>query len=91
MEKLECPNCHQQAISMWQKMCLGPGRAIPCPQCGSRLSVPYWAMLAVIPFAIGFIAAQLVGSAAVGVVLVVLGFLVMAWIHYQFVPLIVKK
>jgi hypothetical protein len=47
-------------------------------------------MLAIIPFAIGGIAAQLVNSFAVGAVLVAVGVLAMAWIHYQFVPLITK-
>ena len=87
---LECPNCHQKAIAVWRKMCLGPGRAISCPNCGSRLSVPWLAMLAVFPFAFGFIAAQLVASFAVAAVVFVVGALVMGWIHYQFVPLIVK-
>ena len=90
MERLECPNCHQPAISVWSKMFLGPARTIPCPSCKSRLSVPWLATLAVIPFLIGLIAAQLVGSFAVAAVLLVAGALAMAWIHYQFVPLIMK-
>jgi len=47
-------------------------------------------MLAAIPFGLGLVAAQLVGSFAVAAALVIAGSLVMAWIHYKLVPLIVK-
>jgi hypothetical protein len=47
-------------------------------------------MLAVIPFLIAIIAAGMVGSSALKVVLVIVGFLAICWIHYKFVPLIVK-
>jgi hypothetical protein len=87
---LECPSCHQATIPVWRKLFLGPATSAACPSCGSRISVPYWAMLAAIPFAAGFVAAQVVGSFAVAAGLVIAGSLVMAWIHYKFVPLIVK-
>ena len=90
MEKLECPNCHQKTIPVWRKMCLGPATRAACPNCGSPVSVPRSAMLGVIPFAVAFVAAQLVGSLVVGAVLVAVGILTMFWIHYKFVPLIVK-
>jgi hypothetical protein len=47
-------------------------------------------MLAVIPFLMAIIAAGMVGSFALKVVLVIVGFLTMCGIHYKFVPLIVK-
>ena len=90
MEDLECPNCHHRTISLWRKMVLGPARAIECSNCGSRISVPYLAMLASIPFLLALVAAQLLGSLAIGAVLVITGILAMSWIHYKFVPLIVK-
>jgi hypothetical protein len=72
-------------------MFLGPSRSVTCPRCGSRISVPYAAMLAAaIPCLIAIIASGMVGSFALKVVLVVVGFLAMFWIQYKFVPLIVK-
>jgi prepilin signal peptidase PulO-like enzyme (type II secretory pathway) len=87
---LECPNCHQKTISLWRKMFLGPARSATCPSCGSRISVPFAAMLAVIPFLIAIIAAGMVGSGTLAAVVLVAGFLTMSWIHYKFIPLIVK-
>jgi len=91
MANLECPNCHQQTIPLWRKMFLGPAASVKCTNCGSRISVPYSAMLAVAPFAIAIAAAQVVGSIAIAGTVLVIGALVMCWIHYQFVPLIVKE
>jgi hypothetical protein len=48
-------------------------------------------MLTVIPFLIAIVAAQFVGPTAIAAVVLVIGALVMGWLHYQFVPLIVKK
>jgi hypothetical protein len=91
MENRECPNCHQQAIPLWRKMCLGPATSAACANCGTRVSVPYSAMLAVIPFLIAIVAAQFVGSIVLAGALLIVAALVMCWIHYKFVPLIVKK
>ena len=78
-------------MALWRKMCLGPATAATCQNCGTRLSVPYTSMLAVIPFLIAIVAAQILGSTVTAVVVLVIGALVMSWLHYQFVPLIVKK
>jgi hypothetical protein len=34
-----CPQCHQQAISVNQKLWLGPARSVACRHCGARLTV----------------------------------------------------
>ena len=91
MGTLECPACHQPAIPLWRKMCLGPATSAKCPNCGARYSVPYSAMLAVIPFLIAIVAAQVVRPVALAAVLVVAGGLVMSWIYWKFVPLIAKQ
>jgi ribosomal protein S27E len=90
MDDLECPNCHQKTIPLWRKMFLGPATSVKCAKCGARVSVPYSAMLAVIPFLIAIVAAQFVGSIVLAGALLVVAVLVMCWIHYKFVPLIVK-
>ena len=90
MEKLECPSCHHKTVPVWRKMFLGPATWATCPSCGSRYSVPWSAMLAAIPFLIAIFAAQAIGSLAVAAGLLVVGALLMTWIHYQFIPLIAK-
>jgi len=90
MENLECPSCRQMTVPLWRKMCLGPATGTACSNCGSRVSVPWSAMLSAIPFMIALLAAQLVGSFALGEVVLIVGAVGMFWIHYKFVPLIVK-
>ena len=90
MEKLECPKCHQKTIPLWRKMCLGPASRVTCSSCGAHVSVPISSMIAVVPFLIAMVAAQAVGSIEVSAVVLVVGVVAMCWIHYQFVPLIVK-
>jgi hypothetical protein len=90
MAPLDCPSCHQPAIPLWRKMCLGPATSAKCPNCGARYSVPYSSMLAIIPFLIAAVAAQVVGSIVVAAVLVIVGAAVMSWIYWKFVPLIAK-
>ena len=90
MDNLECPSCHQKSVPVWRKLCLGPAVPTTCANCGSRIGVPWVSMLEIIPLLIAFVAAQVIGSLAVGAVIVVVGMLTMAWIHYKFVPLVVK-
>ena len=47
-------------------------------------------MAAVIPFVIALAAARAVGSFGVAAIVLVAGVLAMFWIHYKYVPLIVK-
>jgi prepilin signal peptidase PulO-like enzyme (type II secretory pathway) len=90
VDDLECPKCHQKTIPLWRKMCLGPATGTTCAKCGSKVSVPYSSMIALVPFLIAIVAAQMIGSLAVAAFLVIGGVLAMCWFHYKFVPLIVK-
>ncbi len=40
-QNLKCPNCGSRSITYWQKQFLGPGRTIPCRECGARISVSW--------------------------------------------------
>ena len=77
-------------MPLWRKLFLGPATSAACQNCGTRVSVPYSSMLTAVPFLIAVTAVQFVGSVPLAVVLVVIAALVMGWLHYQFVPLIVK-
>jgi len=90
VDDLECPNCHEKTIPVWRKMFVGPATGIACAKCGSKVSVPYWSMIALVPFLIAIVATEKVGSLAVAAFLLIGGILFMSWFHYKFVPLIVK-
>ena len=45
----QCPACGEVALSVGQKLFLGPGRTKPCRHCDARVSVSFkatWAMMA---------------------------------------------
>ncbi len=45
----ECPSCNHEAMGMLKKMTLGPARTVRCKNCNTKLSVPYWTMIIVLP------------------------------------------
>ena len=46
----KCPHCGENALSVWQKIKLGPAAEAECRECGSRFSVPYWSAALTLPF-----------------------------------------
>ena len=46
----KCPHCGKEALSLWQKIKMGPAAEAQCRECGSRFSVPYWSALFTLPF-----------------------------------------
>ena len=52
-----CPYCQQPAISFWRKCILGPETAVPCSSCGKKVGVPWAAVLAAVPIALGIVGA----------------------------------
>lgn len=40
-----CPHCQQPAISVLEKLCLGPALTVTCAGCEQRFSVPWRSML----------------------------------------------
>ena len=69
-----CPYCHDRAMSFWRKCVIGPDAAVACASCGREVTVPWLAVLAAVPVALGLVAAVrlpmpfAVGGAAAGIV-----------------------
>jgi hypothetical protein len=82
-----CPYCGEQAMPVYKKAFLGPGRAVPCDNCERPVSVnargTYAAMLPVI--------ALLIGGAVLGMentlLLLLVGAAIAIPLHVLFVPL----
>jgi len=54
---MSCPYCHRRAIPLWRKCVLGPDTPIACAACGKAVGVPWIAVAAAIPIALGIVAA----------------------------------
>ena len=39
MTAFTCPHCGQRGITVWRKLVLGWGRAVPCQYCGLKITV----------------------------------------------------
>ena len=87
MSKLNCPHCGKPAISVMRKMWLGPAGRATCKACGKKVSVPYMAMLAVLPVVPAIFGSALVEPFALKAALWIGGFVAMAVIHMRWVPL----
>ncbi|HSD38844.1 MAG TPA: hypothetical protein VLC92_15135 [Rhodocyclaceae bacterium] len=87
MSGYTCPHCSKRAISFLRKSYLGPATSATCQHCGNKVSVPFSAMLAVIPFVAGILGSSVIGLVAGKYFVVALGFVVMAYVHHRYVPL----
>ena len=90
MQSYLCPNCGKSGVSFWRKQCLGPAGSTNCKSCGAKLSVPYSAIFAIIPFLAAIVIGQYLKSPYLVAAVVLCGISAMAYIHHKFVPLIKK-
>lgn len=104
MHKHKCPNGGYPAVTVWQKLRLGPLKKIRCKSCGAFISVPWLKSLMIIglgtwtPLFSGLLALGLVpknSGAVVAIVILafgaVLGTLLFFWLYDRYVPLAVKR
>jgi hypothetical protein len=54
---MACPYCGQNAMTLWRKCILSPDTAVACASCGKKVGVPWGAITAAVPVALGIIAA----------------------------------
>jgi DNA-directed RNA polymerase subunit RPC12/RpoP len=54
---MTCPYCGHLAMPLWRKCTLGPETALACSNCGKKVSVPWVAVIAATPIALGIVAA----------------------------------
>ena len=88
--KLACPNCHANTISGLRKLCLGPATYATCSACGAHVSVPVASLFATAPFIAAVLLTMWSGSILISAAALIAGFLAMAFLHIQYVPLVTK-
>lgn len=97
----ECPICHKLGISFWRKLCLGPALPTTCSQCGKKVGVPYYSLVASVPFVISLIylymfkvdlSSQYIFKVDIALGAALMGsFMFYVVMHLKFVPLISQK
>ncbi len=87
MKKLECPHCREPGIPWGRKLTLGPAVSTRCKVCDKKVSVPWAAILAIVPFVLAIVAWEVLDSMALWGGLLLAGFAVSCFIHMYWVPL----
>jgi len=103
MHALQCPACGKQCLSSSRKLFLAPARSISCASCGARVSVTWFASMALIALqscvmvVTGVLALMLASpfsSLYTPIVIFALGSAVgtapFLWAYVRFVPLVVR-
>lgn len=90
-KKLSCPSCGALSIPAFRKFRIGPLTYTRCPSCNAKISVPWLALLAVMPFVGAILLAPHLPSFWLAGTAIVSGFALYAVIHQRYVPLITKK
>jgi hypothetical protein len=90
VQSLECPHCHETAVSPLRKIFLGPGRSVACRACGGKVSVPLSGMWVIIPIVVAVFLASGIKSSVVSYAVVIVGVAVSCFLHYRYLPLIAK-
>jgi len=54
---LTCPYCKQRAMTLFRKCILSPDSVVACASCGKKVGVPWPAIGAAVPVALGIVAA----------------------------------
>lgn len=83
-----CPSCGRPAMSLLRKAGLGPGRRIPCQQCGKPVTTHWIGVLAAIPAFLGGLVALKSESVLLGGAAIAGGVLAMAVLQTFLVPLV---
>jgi hypothetical protein len=54
---LTCPYCQQPAMTLFRKCILRPDSVVACASCGRTVGIPWLAIVAAAPVALGIVAA----------------------------------
>lgn len=84
---LDCRHCGKPGITLTRKIWLGPAARATCRTCGKKVSVPYTAMLAHVPFGVAILLSPVAEPFWAKVAVLVVGFTVMSVVHMRWVPL----
>lgn len=69
-------------------MWLGPAIPATCRACGQKIGVPYSSVWTLVPFLIAIGVAAFAPSVELKILLLFVGFVMMSFCHWRFVPLI---
>jgi len=90
-KKLSCPSCGALSIPAFRKFRIGPLTYTRCTACNAKISVPWFAVFAGLPFVGAILLAPHLLSFWLAGTAIVSGFVLYAVIHQRYVPLITKK
>ena len=82
-----CPYCNHPAMSIWRKCILGPEMAVRCSSCKRKVGVPWLAVVAAVPIALG-VAGAVRLSAPWSIVSLAVGILAYVVLQQFVVPLV---
>jgi len=82
-----CPYCNHPAMSIWRKCILGPEMAVLCLSCKRKVGVPWLAVVAAVPIALGVVGAVRL-SAPWSIVSLAVGILAYVVLQQFVVPLV---
>jgi len=85
----DCPHCGESAVTVMQKVFLGPGVSVACRSCGKTVKITYPSWLkAALPGAALMVAALFFDSELLVYGLSLVGLGLMIGLHLQWVPLV---
>jgi len=82
-----CPYCNHPAMSIWRKCILAPEMAVRCSSCKRKVGVPWLAVAAAVPIALGVVGAVRL-SAPWSIVSLAVGILAYVVLQQFVVPLV---
>ena len=88
MRNLECPHCHKHKVPVFTKLFLGPGRAIACPECGGKMSVPASGIWVIIPAVVAAIAGMRMETTNMSIAVFCLGLAITGFLHCRYLPMV---
>jgi Oxygen-sensitive ribonucleoside-triphosphate reductase len=85
---MKCPNCGNDTISIWQRLCIAPAHPVKCKVCGKKIAVlGLHAFLSLLPFTILFSVGISLNNKILHFLLPALGIVITLVIHIFFTPL----
>lgn len=88
---LECPNCHEKTIPKSKRFWIGPIRSIRCDNCDAKVSIPYSSLFYITIYLLLMIVFPRLGiSPYITIALTIITCVAFLFLHYKFVPLIIK-
>lgn len=86
----KCPICGENTISDMSKLSLGPARSITCSKCGSKISISWWALVAMLIFMIPLLNYMNSNESTISLIIFLVSIIAYLFVHLKLVPLVVR-